>query len=81
MSAAFLVKLWVAHYRHTVHQRPFSPKRNIFRNIFRNESVVKPVYKRISVCTLYLQVCNFTEINSIIDFFLRIFETFASNYS
>ena len=30
---------------------------------------------------MYLQVCSFTKINFILDFLLRIFETFAIHYS
>lgn len=30
---------------------------------------------------MYLQVCSFTKINLILDFLLRIFETFAIHYS
>ena len=38
---------------------------------------MKSVYSRAAACTLYLQVCHYTSINSIIAFFLIIFHTFA----
>ena len=50
-----------------------------FLAFFLKESVVKSVYSRCAVRAL--EVHNFTELKSILDVFLRIFETLAISYS
>ena len=52
---------------------------NKFSENFPKGSVVKFLYNRSAVCTL--QVCSFTQINSLLDVFLRIFKALAINYS
>ena len=49
-----------------------------FRNSFQKESVVKSGFNRFALCTLW--ACCFTKTNSILDVFLRTFETFAINF-